>query len=85
VGVKVLEPRAVARPGYAVYLDGRQLDVVRSGTVTPTVNAAIGTAYLPAEQARAGTRFEIDVRGKRATAETVTMPFVPRRTKAAGR
>src|SRR5881398_1322738 len=81
VGFKVLEPRVVARPGHAVYLDGRRLDVVRSGTVTPTVNGAIGTTYLPAEQARAGTRFEIDVRGKRAPAETVTMPFVPRRTK----
>src|SRR5213593_1620752 len=55
VGFKVLEPRVVARPGHAVYLDGRRLDVVRSGTVTPTVNGAIGTTYLPAEQARAGT------------------------------
>src|SRR5881397_527956 len=66
VGFKVLEPRVVARPGHAVYLDGRRLDIVRSGTVTPTVNGAIGTTYLPAEQARAGTRFEIDVRGKRS-------------------
>ncbi len=37
--------------------------------------------YLPVAQAKPGTRFTIDVRGKRAPAEVVGMPFVPRRTK----
>src|SRR5712692_2542049 len=36
VGFRVSEPESVARHGYGVYLDGRQVDVVRSGTVTPT-------------------------------------------------
>ncbi|MGH7673869.1 MAG: glycine cleavage system aminomethyltransferase GcvT [Gemmatimonadales bacterium] len=80
VGFKVLEPKAVARPGYDVFLDGRKVDVVRSGTVTPTVGAAIGTTYLPVDTAKAGTRFEIDARGKRVPAEAVRMPFVPHRT-----
>jgi len=64
-----------------VYLDGPQVDVVRSGTVTPTVNCAIGMTYLPLAQAKPGTQFTIDVRGKQARAEVVGMPFVPRRTK----
>ena len=81
VGFKVLEPKAVARHGYPVFLGDRQVDVVRSGTVTPTANAAIGTTYLPVERASAGTRFEIEVRGKRVAAEVVTLPFVPHRTK----
>jgi len=81
VGFKVLEPKAVARHGHEVFLGGQQVDVVRSGTVTPTANAAIGTTYLPVEQAKPGTKFEIDVRGKRVPAEVVRMPFVPRRTK----
>jgi glycine cleavage system T protein (aminomethyltransferase) len=81
VGFKVTEPKTVARPGFAVFLDGVQLDTVRSGTVTPTVNAAIGTTYLPADRARPGTKIEIDIRGKKAGAETVKMPFVPHRTK----
>ena len=67
--------------GYGVYLDGPPVDVVRSGTVTPTANCAIGMTYLPVAQAKPGTRFTIDVRGKRAPAEVVGMPFVPRRTK----
>src|SRR2546427_5858984 len=78
---KVTEPKVVARHGYEVYLDGPPVDVVRSGTVTPTANCAIGMTYLPVAEAKPGTRFTIDVRGKRAPAEVVAMPFVPRRTK----
>jgi aminomethyltransferase len=81
VGFRVSEPKVVARHGYAVSLGGRNVDVVRSGTVTPTVNAAIGTTYLPKAAATAGTRFEIDVRGRRVAAEAVKLPFVPHRTK----
>jgi aminomethyltransferase len=81
VGFKVAEPKTVARHGYPVYLDGTQVDVVRSGTVTPTANCAIGMTYLPAAQAKPGTPFTIDVRGKRVGAEVVAVPFVPRRTK----
>ena len=81
VGFKVTEPKVVARHGYGVYVNDGQVDVVRSGTVTPTANCAIGMTYLPAAAAKPGTAFTIDVRGKRAPAEVVTMPFVARRTK----
>ena len=81
IGFRVTEPKAIARQGYPVFLDGTQVDIVRSGTVTPTVNAAIGTTYVPADRARAGTKIEIDIRGKRVEAETVKMPFVPHRIK----
>ena len=81
VGFNVLEPKAVARHGYPVYLDGKQVDMVRSGTVTPSANIAIGTTYLPVGQAKPGTKFEIDIRGKRVPAEVVKLPFVPHRTK----
>jgi aminomethyltransferase len=81
VGFRMTEPRVVARHGYGVYLDGTCVDVVRSGTVTPTANWAIGMTYLPVEHAKPGERFEIDVRGKRASADVAPLPFVPRRTK----
>ena len=81
VGFRMTEPRQVGRHGYDVWLDGRKVDLVRSGTVTPTVNAAIGTTYLPRAQAQPGTGIEIDIRGRRAGAEVVKLPFVPHRTK----
>jgi len=82
-GFKVVEPRAVARPGYDVYVDDRKVDVVRSGTVTPTKNCAVGMTYLPIEHTQAGMRFMIDVRGNRVAAEVVPLPFVPRHTHKA--
>ena len=82
VGFKVGEPNVVARHGYGVYVDGTQVDVVRSGTVTPTVGSAIGMTYLPVSQTKPGAQFTIDVRGKRAGAEVVRLPFVERKTKA---
>jgi len=81
VGFTVSEPKVVGRHGMDVYVDGKKVDVVRSGTVTPTVNAAIGTTYVPKAQAQPGTKLEIDVRGKRVPAEVVKLPFVPHRTK----
>ena len=81
VGFRVQEAKVVARSSFPVFLDGRQVDVVRSGTITPTVGAAIGTTYLPADRAKPGTKIEIDVRGKRVAAETVKLPFVPHRAK----
>src|SRR5437867_12569992 len=81
VGFKVTEPKAVARHGYPVFHKGTQVDIVRSGTVTPTATAAAGTSYGPAEGAKPGTKIEVDIRGKRVAAEVVKLPFVPHRTK----
>ncbi len=81
VGFTVLEPKVVGRHGMDVYVDGKKVDIVRSGTVTPTVNEAIGTTYVPKAQAQPGAKFEIDVRGTRVPAEVVKLPFVPHRTK----
>lgn len=81
VGFRIGEERVVARPGMPVFVDGAQVDVVRSGTITPTVGAAIGTTFLPVEFTKTATRFEIDVRGRRVPAEVVKMPFIETRTK----
>jgi aminomethyltransferase len=81
VGFHVTEPKLVGRHGFTVSQGGKPVDIVRSGTITPTVGAAIGTTYLPRAQAQPGTKIEIDVRGRAAPAEVVKMPFIPHRTK----
>src|SRR2546426_9151369 len=68
VGFKVCEPKVVARHGYGVYLDGPQVAVGRSGSVTPTVNCAIGMSYLPAGEAQPGPRVTMGARGTRGRA-----------------
>ena len=77
VGFEVLD-RAIARHGYDAYVDGAKAGVVTSGTQTPYLKQAIGMAYLPADRTAAGTEFEIDVRGRRARAQVVPLPFYKR-------
>jgi aminomethyltransferase len=77
VGFEV-QDRAIARHGHAVLRDGQTVGQVTSGTQTPFLKKAIGMAYVPADMTAPGTRFEIDIRGRRAAAVVVPMPFYKR-------
>jgi aminomethyltransferase len=77
VGFEVLD-RAIGRHGYDAYVDGTKAGVVTSGTQTPFLKKAIGMAYLPADRTAPDTEFDIDVRGRRARAKVVPMPFYKR-------
>src|SRR5262249_59537739 len=76
-GFEMIE-RAIARHGYDVYVDGAKAGVVTSGTQTPYLKKAIGMAYLPADRQQPGAEFEVDIRGRRARAAGVPMPFYKR-------
>ncbi|HKV73999.1 MAG TPA: glycine cleavage system aminomethyltransferase GcvT [Gemmatimonadales bacterium] len=67
--------KAFPRPGYQVWCEGRKVDTVRSGTMSPSLGKAIGTTYLPKASAKAGTSFEIEVRGEKLPATVVKKPF----------
>jgi aminomethyltransferase len=75
-----LDGRGYPRHGYPVYYQGRDVDVVRSGTMSPSLGQAIGTTYLPADAAKVGTRFEVECRGERIPAEVVKRPFYTKGT-----
>jgi aminomethyltransferase len=77
IGFEMLD-RAIGRHGYDVYVDGEKAGTVTSGTQTPFLKKAIGMAYLPTEKTAPGTEFEIDIRGRRARAQVVPMPFYKR-------
>jgi aminomethyltransferase len=80
VGFELLE-KAFPRHGYEVFAQGRKVDVVRSGTVSPTLGTPIGLTYLPTHLAQPGSEFEVDCRGRRVAARVVKLPFVPHRVK----
>jgi aminomethyltransferase len=67
--------RAFPRHGYPVFYNGQPSGEVRSGTMSPSLNIPIGTAYLPFDAAKEGTAFEIEIRGKRIPAIVQKMPF----------
>jgi glycine cleavage system T protein (aminomethyltransferase) len=77
VGLEMLD-RGIARHGYDAYIGADKAGVVTSGTQTPTLKKAIGMAYLPTEHTAPGTEFDVDIRGKRARARVVPMPFYKR-------
>lgn len=77
VGFELLE-RGIARHGHEVWRQGTRIGHVTSGTQTPFLKKAIGMAYVPAEHAAPGSEIEIDLRGRRAKASVVAMPFYRR-------
>ncbi|HEY8311539.1 MAG TPA: glycine cleavage system aminomethyltransferase GcvT [Gemmatimonadaceae bacterium] len=67
--------RAFPRHGYAVSCAGVASGEVRSGTMSPSLGIAIGTAYLPMDMAKEGTEFQVEIRGKQLPAVVQKMPF----------
>jgi aminomethyltransferase len=80
VGFEVSE-RAIARHGHPVFHNGQQVGVVTSGTQTPFLKKSIGMAYVPPALKAPGTELEIDIRGRKAKAVVVPMPFYKRPKK----
>lgn len=76
------EERAIPRHGYPVVYGGVAIGEVCSGTMSPTLGVPVGTCYLPSAAAVEGTRFEVDIRGKRIPARVVKLPFYKRPGKA---
>jgi aminomethyltransferase len=67
--------RAFPRHGYPVYVNGERSGDVRSGTMSPSLNIPIGTAYVPTASASPGSELEIEIRGKRIRALVEKTPF----------
>ncbi|MGA0068599.1 MAG: glycine cleavage system aminomethyltransferase GcvT [Miltoncostaeaceae bacterium] len=75
VGIMLTE-KGIPRGGCAVLVDGQQVGIVTSGTLSPSLGVGAGLAYVSAQHAERGTRLEVDVRGKPKAAEVVTLPMV---------
>lgn len=73
--------RAIARHGYPVVTEGREIGVVTSGAPSPSLGKNIGLAYVPAELAEIGSKFQVVVREKPFEAVVVKTPFYTRPDK----
>jgi aminomethyltransferase len=74
-----MEERGIARHGYKVFKDGTEVGVVTSGTYTPTLQKAVGLAFVPVPYSRPGTDILIQIRDHHARARIVELPFYRRR------
>ncbi|MDO8500828.1 MAG: glycine cleavage system aminomethyltransferase GcvT [Gemmatimonadaceae bacterium] len=71
----VARERCFPRHGYPVFVNGSPSGEVRSGTMSPSLNIPIGTAYVPTASAGPGSTLQIEIRGKRIAATVGKMPF----------
>jgi aminomethyltransferase len=68
----------IARQHYPVFVGGRKVSEVCSGTFSPYLKKAIGLAYLPIGATGVGTEFEIGIRDRTVGARVVVTPFYKR-------
>ncbi len=73
-----MEERGIARHGYKVFKDGTEVGVVTSGTYTPTLQKAVGLAFVPVLCSTPGTDILIQIRDHHARARIVGLPFYRR-------
>jgi aminomethyltransferase len=77
VGFEMLDKR-IGRDGYAVDAGGKEVGRVTSGCPSPSLKKNIGMAYVPPNLTGLGTDLEIDIRGQKAAARIIPLPFYKR-------
>lgn len=67
--------RRIIRAGTPVLADGSPVGEVLSGTLSPVLNEAIGSALIKSQSVDSG--LSVDVRGNKVTLQMVRPPFIP--------
>ncbi|MFZ9851170.1 MAG: glycine cleavage system aminomethyltransferase GcvT [Vulcanococcus sp.] len=73
-----LQGRAIPRHGYPVLAEGAVVGAVTSGGWSPSLEAGIALALVPAALARVGTSLAVEIRGRAEPATVVKRPFYRR-------
>lgn len=74
VGFELMD-KGIARHGNTCWSGDRQIGVVTSGAMSPSLGRPIGMAYLPPALSEPGSVFEVEIRGRRLAAKVVPTPF----------
>lgn len=72
----LMEGRGIPREGYPVFAGDRQVGVVTSGTMSPSLKVGIALALVEPQFADAETILEVAVRNQRVRARVARPPFV---------
>jgi len=75
VGIRMVDA-GVPRADYPVFVGDRQVGIVTSGTMSPSLKVGIALALVESDKAAVGTRVQIGIRQKQVAAEIVKTPFV---------
>ncbi len=76
VGLEMID-KGIPRHGYTIQnMAGEEIGVITSGTQSPSLNKAIGMAYIAVASAVEGTEVNVMIRDKGVKAKVVKMPFL---------
>ncbi len=76
----VMDENAIPRHGYSIYNQaGEKAGIVTSGTFSPTLETGLGMGYVETSAAAVNNQIFVDIRGKRARAHVVKLPFVAKK------
>jgi aminomethyltransferase len=73
-----LDGKRIARQGSKIFAGGKEVGEVTSGTLSPTLGSSIAMACVDSERSVPGEKLEVDLRGARAGAVVVPLPFYKR-------
>ena len=75
VGFELID-RGIPRNGYKVMNEqGKEIGIVTSGTMSPSLKKAIGLAYVSIEYSSVDTLIYVEVRNKQLQGKVVSLPF----------
>ena len=77
VGIE-MTGRGIARHGYKVFHKAKEIGMVTSGTFSPTLNKAIGLAFIDIDFSAPDTQIEVAIRDTMTPAKIVKLPFYKR-------
>jgi aminomethyltransferase len=75
VGLELIG-KGIARHGFPVYLDGRPIGKVTTGTLIPGMERPVAVALIEAEAGATGNTVEIGIRKRMAEAVIVNKKFL---------
>lgn len=77
-GIRLID-KGIAREGYSVYKNDKNIGVVTSGSFSPTLNQSIAL-ILVSKELNLGDVVEIEIRQQKCKAEVTKLPFIRKQT-----
>lgn len=74
IGIRMTQP-GVPREHYIVRAAGRDVGMVTSGTMSPSLKQGVALALVESDVARSETEYTVVIRGREVAAEKVKLPF----------
>ncbi len=78
-GIRTDDGKSIARQGYKLFREGREVGIITSGTYAPSFDRPLAMAYLATSAALAdGDRLEVAIRDRVVAATIIPLPFYRR-------